>query len=43
MNRLDVLVKQKDVYIRTEKANNSGEESFSDKVIETMKVQAKRK
>ncbi len=43
MNRLDVLVKQKDVYIRTEKTNNSGEESFSDKVIETMKVQAKRK
>lgn len=43
MNRLDVLVKQKDVYIRTEKTKNGEEDSFSEKVIETMKVQAKRK
>ena len=39
---LDALVKAKDKYVRTEKTKNNGKESFSEKVIETMKIQAKR-
>ena len=43
IDQLNRLMKEKDKYVRLEKSKNTGKESFSEKVIETMKVQSKRK
>lgn len=41
--KLEEYVKQKDAYVRQEKAKTPGKESFSEEVINVMKVQAKEK
>ncbi len=43
MKKLDEYVKQKDTYIRTEKAKSPEKESFSEEVVKTLKVQSKKK